>query len=251
MDKSEYLSAISKQRKIQATLNNIYIWSKMAVLSLEEIEKNRDVLDEQSSFPVPSKLPNKEVRRNVDAIVDTLTKARTTDIYKALVVYVVSLVEPVLMEIVRLTLLYDKRRVKTKPKGSDGRLEYDTILNCNDYAEVMNVIIAKYIDVLNYSKPIDQIEYIQKLLSIEIEESLWKDWIEIKASRDLIVHNSCNINKIYLDKVGDKARGELGSQIVIDEEYYKKIIVVSKSLIGQIVSKLTKKEKTNQPTNIS
>ena len=141
MDKSEFLALVSKQRNIQATINNIYIWSKMAIISLEEIEKDRDALEKVSSFPVPSRLPNKAVNRSPESLVETLVKARTTDLYKALIVYLVSLVEPVLMEIIRLALVYDKRRVKTKPRGCDGKMEYDTILDCNDYSGVMNVII--------------------------------------------------------------------------------------------------------------
>ena len=147
------------------------------------------------------------------------------------------------MEIVRLTLLYDKRRAKTKPKGCDGRLDYDTILECIDYDEVMAILISRHIETLSYSKPSDQLEYIEKILSISIDDDLWKNWIEIKATRDLIVHNSCIINKVYLDKAGDKARGELNKPIIIDEDYYKHVIIESKSLIGQLVSRLTKKEK--------
>jgi len=244
MTKEQYIAAISKQRKIQAELNNIYIWSHLAVLSLGEIENNKDLLKEISSFPVPSKSPFKVVNRKIDSIIDNLTKARTTEFYKAMMVYVVSIIEPVLLEIVRLTLLYDKRRIKTKPKGSDCKLEYDTIIDCDNYDEVMNVIISKHIDVLSYSKPKDQLDYIEKLLSIEIGEDIWGKWVEIKATRDLIVHNKSVINEVYLDKVGELARGEYGKEIIVDEDYYKKLIIISKSLIGIIVSKITKKVKT-------
>ncbi len=245
MTKEQYISAISKQRLIQSVLNNIYIWSRLAVLSLGEIEKHRDFLEKISSFSVPSKSPHKVVNRSTDNIIETLKKARTTEFYKAMVVYVVSIVEPVLLEIVRLTMQYDKRRIKTKPKGCDGKLEYDTIIDCDDYDDIMQVIIAKQIDVLSYSKPNDQLEYIEKLLSIEIDDVLWGKWIEIKASRDLIVHNKSIINKVYLDKVGKFARGTQGKEITVDEDYYKSLIVISKSLIGKIVSQITKKVKTD------
>lgn len=184
MTKEQYILAISKQRTIQADLNNIYIWSRLAVLSLGEIEKHKDFLKNISSFPVPSKSPHKVINRSINSIIDTLTRARTREFYKAMVVYVVSIVEPVLLEIVRLTLLYDKRRIKTKPKGCDGKLEYDTIVDCDNYGEVLDIIVAKYIDILSYSKPKDQLEYIEKLLSVEIGEDIWDKWIEIKATRD-------------------------------------------------------------------
>lgn len=246
MTKEEYLSAISKQRKIQSDLNDIYIWSRLAVLSLREIERNRNNLEEISSFPIPSNSPFKVVKRSTESIIETLAKARTTEFYKAMVVYVVSIVEPVLLEIVKLTLLYDKRRVKTKPRGSESKLEYDTIVDCENYNDVMNVIIAKHIDALSYSKPNDQLEYIEKLFAIKIDDDLWMKWVEIKASRDLIVHNKSIINKVYLDKSGTLARGKEGKEIVVVEDYYKELMILSKSLIGQIVSGITKKVKAEK-----
>ena len=238
---------VSKQRRIQKTLNDICIWAKLASLSLEVMEKDKGVIDVVSSFPVPSKIANKVVNRSPEAIVSTLQKARTSELYKALVVYSVSLVEPVLLEIVRLTLLFDKRRLKTKPKGCESKIDYDTIVDCDNYSEVINHIIAKYVDALGYSKLCDQLDYIEKLLGIDIDDDLWEQWIEIKATRDLIAHNNCMINNVYLDKAGTRARGELNKELVVDKGYFDNLIVVSKSLIGQIVSRILKKEKEYTP----
>lgn len=89
-------------------------------------------------------------------------------------------------------------------------------------------------------------EYIEKLFAIKIDDDLWMKWVEIKASRDLIVHNKSIINKVYLDKSGTLARGKEGKEIVVDEDYYKDLMILSKSLIGQIVSGITKKVKAEK-----
>lgn len=243
MNKKDYLDAISKQRRIQKTLNDIYIWSKFALFSLEAIEGEREMIESIPGFAVPSVSIQKKVKRNVDDVISIINKARSSELYKALIVYVVSLVEPVLLEIVKLTLLYDKRRLKLKPKGSDKHLDYDTIVDCNNYNDVLNIIISKHVETLAYSTPKEQMEYLEKLLSIEIDNNTWDEWIEIKASRDLIVHNSCIINKVYLEKTGDNARGEIDDELQIDEIYFNNTIVVGKRLVGKIVSKILRKEK--------
>ena len=56
----------------------------------------------------------------------------------------------------------------------------------------------------------------------------------------MIVHNSCIINRVYLDKVGASARGSLGNEIIINEDYYKEVIIVCKSITGLIVSRVVK-----------
>lgn len=240
MNKQEYIESISKQRKIQKVLNDIYIWARFAIFSLKETEANEEAINAIPEFSVPSKVKEKKVTRKSEDILASIHKAHTTEIYKALIVYIVSLVEPVLLEVVRLTLLFDKRRLKTKPKGAERQLDYDTIIDSDNYDSVINVIISKYIDALSYSKPQEQLEYLTKLLSITINEDVWNKWIEIKATRDLIVHNSCIINRVYLDKVGASARGSLGNEIIINEDYYKEVIIVCKSITGQIVSRVVK-----------
>ena len=240
MNKEEYIEAVRGLRKVQKTLNDINIWSMFAIFSLKGIEANEEKISSLSEFPVPSLVKGKTVKRTPEQVKESIHQAYTTEIYKALVVYVVSLVEPVLMEFVRLTLLYDKRRLKNKPKGCEKQLEYDTIVDCNDYDEIVNIIISKYVDALSYSKPQEQLEYLTKLLSITIDDDDWNSWIEIKATRDLIVHSSGVINRVYFEKVGTSARGQLGEKIVIDKKYYDHVVITSKSLIGRIASRIVK-----------
>jgi len=80
----------------------------------------------------------------------------------------------------------------------------------------------------------------EKVLSIKIDETLWDNWFESKATRDLIVHNSGIINKIYLEKAGTVARGKSGEKIVIDKKYFESTCVLIKSLVGKIETQAKK-----------
>jgi hypothetical protein len=80
-------------------------------------------------------------------------------------------------------------------------------------------------------------EYMSKtkeVLSIEIDDEIINDYIEIKASRDIIIHNLGEINRLYVDKAGKKARGAVGDELVIDNKYFKHVLITAKSLSGTI-----------------
>ena len=65
-------------------------------------------------------------------------------------------------------------------------------------------------------------------MSIRQIDEAFSDYIEIKATRDLLVHNAGRINHIYISKAEDKARGDIGDKVVIDENYFNHCIAVMK-----------------------
>jgi hypothetical protein len=72
---------------------------------------------------------------------------------------------------------------------------------------------------------------------IEIPELFYNNWIEIKATRDLIIHNQGIINNLYMRKVPpDIVRGKIGDKIIMNENYFNNSVGLSKSLVGRICS---------------
>ena len=66
------------------------------------------------------------------------------------------------------------------------------------------------------------------------EESIWKKWIEIKARRDLWIHNANIVNQIYLNKVRDSAQYPLGKEATITLQYFQETVALTKRMIGCI-----------------
>jgi hypothetical protein len=64
------------------------------------------------------------------------------------------------------------------------------------------VVIRKQLVTVFYGSPERYFEYIENVLSIQIEKELKDTFAEIKASRDIIVHNSGIANEIYVGKRG-------------------------------------------------
>ncbi len=87
-----------------------------------------------------------------------------------------------------------------------------------------------------YASPKNQIEYFYKALGIEFENS--EQWFEIKATRDVIVHNLGIINEVYINKAGDKSRGKIGEKILITQNYFRETISYLKRSIIKMSTQL-------------
>ena len=92
--------------------------------------------------------------------------------------------------------------------------------------------------MLFYAKPATQFEYFVQVIGVEVSEDIKSRWIELKATRDLLVHNSGKINELYLNKSNSSARGALGDIVTIDKEYFEGSISTVKALVGKISSQL-------------
>lgn len=57
--------------------------------------------------------------------------------------------------------------------------------------------------IINLWQHKKQIEYFDKALGIKVDDDIWGKWVEIKARRDLWVHNAGIVNQVYIDKVRD------------------------------------------------
>jgi len=92
-----------------------------------------------------------------------------------------------------------------------------------------------------FGKPLEYMENIQRVLSIELNADLCGKYIELKPSRDIIVHGRGETNRLYVDKAGAQRRGEVGDELEIDLEYFKHVLVTLKDL-----SKSVQQETENQ-----
>lgn len=113
----------------------------------------------------------------------------------------------------------------------------DLFLENEERADVVRRFVALRCEGLMFGKPADYLDRAAKVLSIELDEDTIKDFIEIKASRDIVIHNSGLINRIYLEKAGERRRGNLGDELVIDQAYFRHVVVTLKTLSAAVQSK--------------
>ena len=116
----------------------------------------------------------------------------------------------------------------------------DLFLEHNSRDDLLERYVTLCCEGLMFGKPTVYLDKATKVLSIEIDDEFIKDYIEIKASRDIIVHNLGEINSLYVDKAGEKARGALGDELVVNTAYFKHVLVTAKTLSGTIQREVEK-----------
>lgn len=156
-------------------------------------------------------------------------------IYNSAFVSAVAAVEDYLTKIMTWILLCDNKRIKCTVEGVNFSKEV-TVLDLidKDRDTIIGNIINQRVEKLFYAGPQKQLEYFDKALGIKVDEDIWGKWIEIKARRDLWVHNAGIVNQIYIEKTGEYQLCELGSEAIIDEAYFSKCVATLKRMIGRI-----------------
>ncbi len=209
------------------------IWSRVAKQALEEKAKDAKFL-KAGVFPVPSHKPAKTVFRDEHEVQAILSEAATTKLYWSVLVYLVSRVESAIGDILRAFLRADPRRLLIDAAGK--KIEFRAVVESGDYSELVEQMIATQLHDTSYLRPSQQIEYFEKVTGIEMDQRLAADWVEIKATRDILVHNDGIANEIYATKAAKKSRVAVGVPLPIDSAYFTHGALTMKLLIGRACS---------------
>jgi hypothetical protein len=230
----------------QKQLNEIYWWVSLSISALEKAIKDKSFSD-KINITVPSGKSTKEISRTKEQVRDILDNAKKTDIYQSVFVFIVAKVEDFFSSIIYLILSTDNRRIKGSVPGVDSIKKFDVedILDSASKEEIIDKIIRKNLVNLFYAGPAKQRDYFERVLGVKLDDILWDDWFEFKATRDIIVHNSGIINELYIEKSGANARGKLGDKIIVDSKYFGDSIAVMKRIIGkcEVTARTTLKPK--------
>lgn len=104
----------------------------------------------------------------------------------------------------------------------------------NSEEEMMEKIINQKTDNLFYALPKKQLEYLDEALGVNICEDSWYKWIEYKARRDVIIHNSGIINDVYILKVNGYGQFTNGNEVIFNKQEFSDIVSNLKTIIGGI-----------------
>lgn len=128
----------------------------------------------------------------------------------------VSLFEDLFFGVLRLWL--------TAYPGSLSKKQIDvgTVLKAIDKPAIILKVVDRELNELKYERVAEWFAYLEKLANLgcpttaEIEKLA-----EIKASRDILVHNNGVINATYIGKAGGCARHQDGDKLEIPEQYHR------------------------------
>lgn len=116
------------------------------------------------------------------------------------------------------------------------QVEMSAILKAPDKIAIIGSVVERELNELRYERLTDWFAYLEQLSNFgcptaaEIEQLA-----EIKASRDILVHNKGIVNATYLSKAGSLGRYKVGERLEISEQYHRE----SWELISKVVRELS------------
>jgi hypothetical protein len=177
-------------------------------------------------------------RRNAD--IGQIYKAQhERGIFENNIIGIVSRTEAFIQECLIVVIREYPQKLKEITDGKG--IPIDLFLEHDDRSTLLERFVAGRCQALMFGKPSDYLEAAAKVLSIEINRDVVADYIEIKASRDIVVHNLGNINQMYVDKAGRRARGRVGNPLELDQEYFRFVVDVVKGLTTSIATAVKEK----------
>ena len=109
------------------------------------------------------------------------------------------------------------------PGGLSGKqVTFRTVLQCADKTEIVRSVVQKEVGDLAYERVDAWFKYLEKTAKLGCpNQDQVEQLAEIKASRDVLVHNKGIANSIYVDKSMGRARCHPGEMLEISEHYHR------------------------------
>lgn len=236
----------SLQYRFVGILNDAYIC----------LEKTLPLVSREKQKYSPSKKPKQKDRRYFVPAIGRAKFARRKDrelraildrfisnnLYEAFLITAVSQFESFLADV--LTLIYREYPHKLKiihpGVAACKDVPLDFLLGGVDLKQILELTIERHLAALLYGKPRVYIDYAGKVAQVDTSDAAFDSYVEIKATRDLIIHNSSTANEVYVEKAGANARGRVGDLLAVDKAYFENAIATLKRLSGIIKRDTTK-----------
>lgn len=250
MNNKIYIISGKLRSKYQKNINDTFIWFSISQNAIKTALEDKNFLTKESS-KVPSNKKTtikKGIKRTKEELSNILEKAYSRDLNSIVIISIIAQVEAYFSDLLESILRIDRRRLLIKINGINHTKSFE-INKLFDFArmdDIFDDLIKKELISVFYASPEKQFEYIQKVCSINFDsklDNLMKKYVEFKATRDILVHNSGLINDVYLQKVGNNSRGKIGEILKVDNYYLEDVVKTSKSIIGSLSSLIQKENK--------
>lgn len=218
-------------------LNDTWIFTELLRPTLDDRAKQLRTSESKvkRSYPVPKGKGIVLSKRRDEDIGLVYYAQHQRGIFETNIVSMVSRTEAFLQDAVAIVVNAFPQKLGVS--ADKGGIPLDLFLESEERTDVIRRFVALRCEGLMFGKPSDYIDKIAKVLSIDFDPDVVKDFLEVKASRDIIIHNNGRINKLYVEKAGDRRRGESGNELVIDRAYFRHVVVTIKKLSGSVQSK--------------
>lgn len=130
---------------------------------------------------------------------------------------------------------------------SEMKFEKDEILHTIVTSDIIDIQINRYIIGIAYKNLNELIQEFMSILSIDkenLDNELVSKILEIKATRNILIHNSLKVNSNYIEQAKKFARNDkIGSKIKIDQQYLFFSLNTIKAIVNDIEKRISNKYK--------
>lgn len=131
-------------------------------------------------------------------------------------VQLVTLVETMLGDVVRAVVVRYPHKL-----GAKRNISIQAVLESTTIDEVHLRATDAMLNELAYKSPNEFAEAVQPLLSVNLLECpAFYRYVEVKATRDIFIHNRGIANDVYVRKAGSHARVKSGMPLPADTQYF-------------------------------
>lgn len=131
-------------------------------------------------------------------------------------VQLVTILEAMFGDIVRAVTIRYPQKI-----GSKRTVSLQAVLESTSVEEIHLRATDALLNDLAYKSPLDFADSLEQLHSINLMECpAYHRYIEVKATRDIFIHNRGLANEIYLRKAGSHARVKSGQKLPADIQYF-------------------------------
>lgn len=128
----------------------------------------------------------------------------------------VTIIETMLGDLVRDVVLRFPEKI-----GKKKTIEMSVVLGAASIADLHVRATDGLLHDLSYKSPKEFAREAESLISCNLLECpAFHQYVEIKATRDIHIHNRAIANEVYLDKAGSHARAKVNRQLPVNLQYF-------------------------------
>jgi hypothetical protein len=132
------------------------------------------------------------------------------------IINLITTMDALLGDLIRTVVLQYPKKI-----GGKRTLTLRAILEAKSIEEVHLRAADSLLNEMTYKSPLEFAHTAEEILSINLLECpAYHKYIELKATRDIVVHNRGVANEIYIRKAASHARVSSGDVVPVTESYY-------------------------------
>jgi hypothetical protein len=225
------------QNSIVRELNNAHIFLEQIVPVLGDAKTayGKSTSRKDKRYYVPSTKKGRFAERTDAELKGIYDQYLGSGLYESFLVSLVARFEWFIADLLMDFFSHYPLRITEKNNGVPPaeKIDVKTLLDCSDRDELVRRVISGHVSNVLRQKPITYLAYVAEIIGTKKDPS-FRDFYEISATRDLVVHNGRVANETYQAKSGKKARAVNGEKVDVDAAYFTHCIAAMKQVSGAL-----------------